>query len=220
MKILPLLSIFTLLNCVCYGQLISNHIYPSAMPSEADTIKAFLVIVLPGGGENIQSTILRISNDTILYKWCQYDGADQGEGPAYDTVIIPPLQVGIYHFLIEVGITEYNQDDFCEDTSNVRTFTYDTIITVSKHTDVLKVGNNALTAVILNANTIQLQAEEVGRVNIEVLDATGRLYYTTKREMSTGKNVIDMDIPEQLEGMYFYHIQAGGQRKVLKFIKQ
>lgn len=220
MKILALLSIFILLNCVSYGQLIHNNIYPSAMPTEADTLKACLIAVLPGDNQSVQSTTLNISNDTILYKWCQFDGVDQGETDIYDTVIIPPLQAGVYHFLVELSITEYGNDDFCEDTNNVRKFTYDTIITVSKHTGVVSIGNNTLTAVILNASTIQLQAEEAGRVNIEVLDATGRLHHSSKHEISAGKNVIDIAMPVQTAGMYFYHIQVGEQRRILKFIKQ
>ena len=71
-----------------------------------------------------------------------------------------------------------------------------------------------------NYLTFHLKADEPGKMNVTIFNATGRIMMEERKEVSNiGSNAFVADLSHFPEGIYFYRVQLGGEYSTGKFLK-
>lgn len=209
-----------LLSCLtCYSQGFLEYECLPNTPNEGQAVKVRFLVVTPWFGALKKSSNWTLQGDTIYYRACYTVGSGaQTESYLPDTVLLGVLAPKTYHLQAIGSFTFYPTDIACDSIYKIDTI--DTLFTVTPLTGLHNLKGSTFDAVVVNPSTIRLYASYTGAANIQVFDAVGRQCDTMQRQVTEGKNELTFDMPELPNGLYFYYIQLGEQRRVLKFMKQ
>ncbi|MBL0308246.1 MAG: T9SS type A sorting domain-containing protein [Bacteroidetes bacterium] len=217
--IIALCLIFVLASNSIQGQVLSDFKITPSTPTVNDSVEISFVLGFPWYGARKQKSDLSVQNDTILYEGCYWKpGLSQTESYVFDTVRLGKLSAGFYETFIIRNFV-FSPIDTCFNIAFSDTL--DTFFVVSPITRIEKRDNEALRVLLIGNHTIEIIAEYPTQVNISIFDVMGRLCWR-QNLMSThsGKNIIAMDMPDLITGVYFLVLQDEKQRVVRKFVKE
>jgi hypothetical protein len=224
-KVLTLICFLLSFQIVSYGQYDRAKIYQVGLlpsnPNTSDSIDLPLQIVFTDYGAIKWSSLLNIYADTIVYNGCYYC-ACVGATPsfAYDTIKLSPLPAGLYHVVIIARTAHNFQDTFCANGNPTYSDTANTVFTVSQVNSIETPSSSSFYAFLENFNTLIINAETPGALNVKLYDELGRqVSHTNKINIQQGNNSVNLQIPALSPGIYFYHLSMGDKERILKYMK-
>lgn len=158
------------------------------------------------------------TGNNYLLKICERLGHFDGADYQHDTLNLGILSSGSYNFKIEYFLT--NNFATNDSTCNMFQSPVDSgfvSFTVSSLNNINSVSESS--SYLLQCDKLYLNAAGSTNMQLQVVDLTGRIFYTIGTKIATGPNVVKLDIPTLPAGLYFYQLQVGDRVKVLKWVQ-